>query len=45
MKGIWGKLLEIDLTSGKTKNTTISRRSIAWKRKYMTGMNSLSRFW
>ncbi|MCJ7494017.1 MAG: aldehyde ferredoxin oxidoreductase family protein [Deltaproteobacteria bacterium] len=34
MKGIWGKLLEIDLTSGKTKNTTFSDEMVE---KYLGG--------
>src|SRR4030042_3327660 len=34
MKGICGKLLEIDLTSGKTKNTTISHEMVE---KYLGG--------
>jgi len=34
MKGICGKLLEIDLTSGKTKNTTISDEMVE---KYLGG--------
>jgi aldehyde:ferredoxin oxidoreductase len=34
MKGIWGKLLEIDLTSGKTTNTPIADEKVE---KYLGG--------